>query len=206
MTDDARLWQIFLDVQSGLPRQGPGAAEHTRRALAACEGLTTEPAVLDVGCGPGLQTMTLAAETTGPVLGVDRVPAYLHQLTANAAAAGLEKRVLPLVADMNDLPFERNTFDLIWSEGAAYIMGFAEAMAAWRPLLRPGGYLAATELVWLKPNPPEEAVTFWNAEYPPMTTVEKRLADVHAAGYTVVEHFSLPDAAWWDDYYTPLAN
>ncbi len=25
-------------------------------------------------------------------------------------------------------------------------------------------------------------------------------------GYDVVGHFTLPDSAWWDDYYAPLAD
>jgi hypothetical protein len=46
---------------------------------------------------------------------------------------------------MRDLPFEPGSFDLLWSEGAAHIMGVSEALAAWRPLLRMGGYVRLPE-------------------------------------------------------------
>jgi hypothetical protein len=35
-----------------------------------------------------------------------------------------------------------------------------------------------------------------------------RVPDVLAAfarrGFSLIDHFSLPDAAWWDDFYTPM--
>ena len=105
---------------------------------------------------------------------------------------------------MTALPFPPASFDLVWSEGAAYVMGFGAALAGWRPLLRPGGCIAVSELVWLRPDPPAEAAAFFADEYPPMTDVDANLATVGTCGYDVLGHFALPDAAWWESYYTPL--
>ncbi len=208
MTDEARLFEIFLDIQRGLPRQGPGCAEATREALALCGELPDGLTVLDVGCGPGMQTMTLAetldAALGRPIAALDMHGEYLTQLQASSAARGLGERIAPLQGDMAALPFADGSFDLIWSEGAAYIMGFAEAFAAWRPLLRAGGCVAVTELTWLVAEPPEEAARFFAEEYPAMTDVATNLASLQAAGYEVLGHFTLPDAAWWTDYYSPL--
>jgi len=208
MNDTARLFEIFLDIQRGLPRQGPGCAEATHEALVLCGALPEELSVLDVGCGPGLQTMTLAdvlGDALGrPIAALDMYGDYLRQLKASCAARGLDRLVAPLQGDMEALPFAEESFDLIWAEGAAYIMGFAEAFAAWRPLLRSGGCIAATELTWLVAKPPEEAARFFAEEYPAMTDVETNLASLQAAGFEVLGHFTLPDAAWWTDYYTPL--
>ena len=55
--------------------------------------------------------------------------------------------------DMRQLDFEPASFDLIWCEGAAYIMGVEAALRAWRPLLKPGGRLALSEAAWLRPEP-----------------------------------------------------
>ena len=71
MTDNDRLMQIMLDVHSGLPRQGPGDDESTLRALSFCTELPMQPAVLDVGCGPGMQTVALARGTDGTITAVD---------------------------------------------------------------------------------------------------------------------------------------
>lgn len=208
MNDVARLFEIFLDIQRGLPRQGPGCTEATREALTLCGALPDGLGVLDVGCGPGLQTMTLAEALGGalgrPIAALDKYGEYLTQLKASCAARGLASRIAPLQGDMEALPFAEESFDLIWAEGSAYIMGFAEAFSAWRPLLRPGGCIAATELTWLVAEPPEEAARFFAEEYPAMTDVETNLASLRAAGYEGLGHFTLPEAAWWTDYYAPL--
>ena len=205
MEDAARLFEIFLDIQCGLPRQGPGCAEATLEALALCGGLPEQPSVLDVGCGPGMQTLVLADALGGTVAAVDTSEEYLAQLSERIAAWDGDGRILLLAADMGALPFPAERFDLIWAEGSAYIMGFAEALSAWRPLLKPGGCIALSELTWLLPEPPAEAADFFAQEYPAMTDVESNRASLRAAGYVELGHFTLPDAAWWDDYYTPLA-
>ena len=205
MDEQARLFEIFLDVQRGLPRQGPGDAQSTREAIALCRDLPEHPAVLDIGCGPGLQTLVLAEALDGPITAVDLLQEYLDGLTRRAAAAGLAGRIEVLAGDMTKLPFPDRSFDLVWAEGSAYIMGFEAAFRAWRRLLKPDGCIAVTELTWLQDDPPAEAVDFFRQEYPAMTTLDANLASLGACGYDLLGQFTLPDAAWWDDYYTPLA-
>ena len=53
------------------------------------------------------------------------------------------------------LPFDQASFDLIWAEGTAYVMGFGEALHSWRKFLKGSVCLAATEVTWLRPEPPE---------------------------------------------------
>jgi ubiquinone/menaquinone biosynthesis C-methylase UbiE len=105
---------------------------------------------------------------------------------------------------MFDLKFERDSFDVIWSEGAIYIMGFEKGLREFKPLLKKGGYVAVTEISWLKPNPPAELKSYWDKDYPGMDTVDGNLARLADAGYREISHFVLPDSCWWDDYYNPL--
>jgi SAM-dependent methyltransferase len=95
------------------------------------------------------------------------------------------------------------SFDLVWSEGALYSVGFACGLEIARGLLRPGGHLVATEAVWLVPDPPAEARRWWEGVYPAIAPVDAKLAMVAAAGLEVLAHFSLPADAWWE-YYGPL--
>jgi len=200
----AHALRVFLEVQRGLPRQGPGNEAATRKALSLCAGLPERPVVLDIGCGPGMQTLVLARTVGGEVTAVDVVEEYLDALRERAVRAGLRDRIRIERADMARLPYAEDSIDLLWSEGAAYIMGFERALSAWRRLLRPGGYLAVTELTWLVADPPREVADFFAAEYPAMTDVASNRASIREAGYEPIGHFTLPDAAWWDDYYTPL--
>jgi SAM-dependent methyltransferase len=204
MNEDLRLFEVFLDVQRGLPRQGPGCRESTLRALSLCRGLPEAPAIVDIGCGPGMQSTVLAEASGGHVTAVDTHEEYLDQLKARADVAGVSESGDVVSADMNDLPLAPGVFDLVWSEGAAYIMGVEAALVAWRRLLKPGGFIAFSELVWLRHDPPSDVKEFFGSEYPPMTDVATNSETVRRCGYELVGHFTLPDSAWWEDYYTPL--
>ena len=105
---------------------------------------------------------------------------------------------------MNALPFPENSFDLIWSEGAIYVMGFEAGLRARRRLVRPGGHVVVSELSWLTRDPPPEPAAYWAEGHPGMRHVDENVAAARAAGYRVIDHVTLPEHAWWDDYYDPL--
>ena len=118
-----REMSIFRELTEGLPRQGPGSAETTLRALGLVRGLPARPRILDVGCGPGAQTIELARATGGRILAVDIRQRFLDQLTERARAAGVIPQVTTVKTSMFDMDFADASFDLIWSEGAIYIAG-----------------------------------------------------------------------------------
>lgn len=199
-----RLLEVFFEVQRGLPRQGPGDSGSTTKALALCSGLPDKPSVLDIGCGPGMQTMALAVGSSGSIIAVDKYDEYLDELRQRVEKASLSDRVEVKNGDMTALRVPEADFDLIWCEGSAYIMGVREALKAWQPLLRPQGYLAFTDMVWLDEHPSGEAAEYFGKEYPAMTSIEAINEAIRENGYEPVGDFTLPDSAWWDDYYTPL--
>ncbi|MEM7008306.1 MAG: class I SAM-dependent methyltransferase [Thermodesulfobacteriota bacterium] len=204
MEENPQLFEIFLQIQSGLPRQGPGSQQSTLKALSYCAGLPNEVGVLDIGCGPGMQTITLANALNCNIMAVDVVDEYLSILKQNAQKENLTQRITILNRDMNDLGFGKESFDLIWAEGSAYIMGFENALDYWKTFLKPASYIAISELVWLKDNPPADLSNFFKNEYPPMTNLENNLSIIETEGYEITGHFTLPDSDWWDNYYAPL--
>jgi SAM-dependent methyltransferase len=205
MTDaDTRTMQLLYELHSQMPRQGPGGAAYTRRAFTMLTGLPPRAEVLDVGCGPGAQTLTLAMLDTGTITAVDNHAPYLAELEVAAEQRGLTDRIRTVEQDMTALDFPAASVDLIWSEGAIYIMGFETGLRAWRPLLRDGGFVAVTEATWLEPDPPAELAAFWDEAYPAMQNIEANLATLRAAGYRPLGHFTLPDSSWWTGYYIPL--
>jgi SAM-dependent methyltransferase len=198
-----RQTELLVALHQGLSRLGPGSAECTLKALALCEDLPAVPEILDAGCGTGAQTLVLASATAGRITATDLIGPFLAQLEERAAVTGLGQRIQTLAADMNDLPFPDDRFDLIWSEGAAYVMGFDNALREWWSLAEPGGYLVVSGLSWLRLDPPAEIRDFWAGNYPAMRDVEANPAAARKARWRCVGHFHLPAEAW-TDYCGPL--
>ena len=196
--------EVFFEVQRGLPRQGPGSNADTVKALALCSELPTNPTVLDIGCGPGMQTLALAEALPGSILAVDICNEYLEELRKRVENTSISNRITIKNANMAALDLSEASFDLIWCEGAAYIMGIPEALKSWRPLLHNQGYLAFTELVWLDDHPVSEVVEFFGSEYPAMTNVAAINSMIRQTGYETIGDFTLSDSAWFDNYYIPL--
>jgi SAM-dependent methyltransferase len=206
MPDDAerRRAVVFFKIHHNLPREGPGDTASTHRACRSIGKLSVTGRILDVGCGPGTQTIDLAKVTTGCITGLDVHRQYLDQLRERVRVAGLSRRVSAVRGSMFNMPFHDESFDVIWAEGAIYITGFERGLREWRDLLRPGGYIAATHLSWLAPDPPDEPREFWNRHYPAMRTVEENTRNASQCGFEPIECFTLPESAWWTDYYDPM--
>ncbi len=204
MNDDNLLHSLMADLYGALPRQGPGSPASTRRAFEMLGRLPDNPLTLDIGCGTGGQTMELARLTNGHIIGLDIFDWTLDELSRKVVDAGLVGRVHTTQQSMLDMDFRPETFDLIWAEGSLYMMGFENALKACRGLLKPGGYLAATEICWLREEPPAELREFWQREYPDIKSVDDNLQLIGENGYELLGHFTLPDRAWWEEYYTPM--
>ncbi len=196
--------EVFFDVQRGLPRQGPGDRDSTLKAYNLCSQLPDSPVVVDIGCGPGAQTMALLDVCSGQIIAVDTCDEYLDELRQRLEQTDVAGRVDIRNDDMTSLRIPNESVDLIWCEAAAYNVGIEQALKTWRPLIRGQGYLAFSELVWLVDNPAGEIAEYWQNEYPAMTNTDVIKRQAISAGYQIVGDFTLPDSAWWDDYYTPL--
>ena len=80
-------------------------------------------------------------------------------------------------------------------------MGFEKGLKEWRSLLKPRGYLAVSEVTWLRPDPPREVYDYWLEQYPAMKNIDDNLAIIRKSGYRPIGHFTLPYQDWWTDYY-----
>jgi len=195
--------EYFYELYSGLPRGGPGDNQSTRKAFSYLKNLPVEPYILDIGCGQGMQTLELARITQGRIVALDNFKPFLDVLMKNAGKEGLDKRIFPKNQSMLEMNFKDNSFDIIWSEGALYQMGFQNGLKKCYQLLKNGGYLAVTEGVLLTSNPPAEAKKFWE-DYPEVKDVKANTALIRNENYNLLAHFTLPKLAWTDNYYSPL--
>ncbi len=193
----ADFYRIF-DV---LERRGPGSKADTLSALGKVP--IDAKTILEIGCGLGIATRLLAEQSSAQITAIDNDQEAINELQTKFD--DYADKVTFECASMTDLPFTEQSFDLIWSEGSAYIMGVNNAFKQWRNLLKDGGVLVVSDLVWATDRPSEASQLFWSSEYPDMTTVSERIAQAKSAGYQVVDTFPISDAAW-DEYYRPLAQ
>lgn len=191
----------FMEVFVALDRWGPGTDEATRRALTLVP--FAPETILEIGCGPGMATMTLAAATHARITATDTAAVALQRVRARIAARDLADRIEVEALDMAAIPAPKRPWDVIWAEGSAYIIGVENALRAWRPLLRVGGVLVLSDIVWRRDDPPENLRAFWATEYAAMTGVAERLTQAQQAGYRVLGHFDMGRGAM-DSYYRPL--
>jgi ubiquinone/menaquinone biosynthesis C-methylase UbiE len=198
---------IFYEAFSGLYRLAPGSEASTCKALAIVKQYRTPLQVLDIGCGVGAQTFTIAEHSHAIITAVDNYHPYLQNLEKQAWKRGLTQRIKPVLGSMFELKqaFKPATFDVIWAEGSAYIMGFDQALIAWAPLLKMHGVIALTEISWLTNTPSFPARNFWEQAYPRIRPIQKNIDLAKMLGYHYLGHFTLPTNDWLEGYYKPLS-
>lgn len=201
-TQDREL-ELLCEYYAGLERQGPGSPETTAKALGFIDPLPADAKIADIGCGTGGQTMSLAKHLDGHITGIDLFPEFIEIFNQSFQDAGLQDRVTGAVASMEQLPFQPQELDLIWAEGAIYNMGFQRGLEEWRRFLKPGGWLAVTEISWLTSERPAELHDFWTAEYPEIDSVPAKLAQLQAAGFVPRAAFVIPPECWTDHFFAP---
>lgn len=188
----------------GMEKLGPGSDADTLHVLRLLPRRQFG-AVVDVGCGTGRQTLALVRELGTPVDAVDSSEAFMGDLVRRAGAAGVGHLVRPHCMDMKDIPQRFHAIDLLWSEGAAYNIGFASALATWAPALAPDGFAVVSELSWLREHAPDAVREFFRTGYPDMQSVPANVAAAERAGYKILATHTLPRHAWVDGYYDVLA-
>jgi len=197
--------EYFYELYTGLPRAGPGDNEYTRKAFSYLKNLPSEPLILDIGCGPGMQTLELARISKGKIIAIDNYQHFLDILKQNAVKEGFDKRIITKNQSMLEMDFKNNSFDIIWSEGALYLMGFQNGLKKCYQLLKKGGYLAVTEGVFLKSNTPGDAKKFWE-EYPDVKDIKGNIHLIKKENFELIAHFTLPKSSWIEQYYVPLGK
>jgi ubiquinone/menaquinone biosynthesis C-methylase UbiE len=196
--------EYLYELCEALPRCGPGDNEFTRRAFSAIGKAAEQPMILDIGCGPGVQTIELARISNGKIIALDNHQAFLDTLMERARSEGLEEKITPKNMSMEEMSFEDNTFDIIWSEGALYFMGFQNGLKQCHQLLKDEGYLAVTELVYTADNPPDAVVEYFEDEYPDINNIKGKIEVIEKEGFNLISNFTLPESAWLNNYYLPI--
>ncbi|MFT5730695.1 MAG: DNA-binding transcriptional MerR regulator/ubiquinone/menaquinone biosynthesis C-methylase UbiE [Desulforhopalus sp.] len=203
MNEHEQYMADFELIFEGLERLGPGAEIDSLKALNAIPFKSGE--LLDIGCGRGVVTILLAEQTQFSVTVLDNDEYNLACLRERLDQKSQLDEVTSVCASMTDISFSEHQYDVIWSEGSAYIMGVSQALEDWKPFIKEEGFLVFSDLVWLTESPENEVLKFWEQNYPEMATVAGRYQLIEKAGYKIIDSFELSKQAW-DNYLSPLTT
>jgi len=142
-----------------------------------------KPRILDVGCGSGVPTMELARLSNGEVIGLDIDQGLLDVLRGNVEEAGLSDRVKVVNRSLFDMEFPDESFDIIWTEGSIFVIGFKKGLQEWKRFLKPDGFMVVHDE---KGN------------------IGEKLEQISSCGYELLGYFELDEKTWWAEYFAPL--
>jgi len=200
---EMNILDLVVETHIGLERQGPGSREITIKALSFLDGLNENSLMADIACGCGGQTIVLAQNMPGHIIGVDICPDFIDVLNDSVERSGLGGRVKGIVGNMEDLPFQKEELDVIWSEGAIDRIGFERGLTEWNGFLKKNGHIAVTCPSWLTDERPAAVERFWTDAGSVLDTVEHNISIMRKTGYRFIAAFTLPEKCWTDDYFVP---
>jgi ubiquinone/menaquinone biosynthesis C-methylase UbiE len=195
--------EIYQEIREGVRVEEEARLVYTRQAYHMIPEIIS-PRILDIGCGRGQVTLELARLSKGDVVGLDINQASLDELIHKAEEMGFSDRVRAVNRSMLDMGFPDDSFDILWTEGSIFVVGFRNGLTAWKRYLRSGGFLVVHEMTWLQDDPPGEILDHWAKIYPGITTASENIDIVSECGFELIDHFLVPESVWWHDYYGPL--
>ena len=144
------------------------------------------------------------------ITGIDLIPQFIDAFNDNAKKLKLEKRVNGIVGSILDLSFQKEEFDLIWSEGVIDSIGFEKGISYWNGFLKKNGYIAVTCPSWLTDGsrnavssvPHAEVEKFWGDAGCKLDTVGHNISIMQKNGFCFIAAFTLPENCWMN-YFTP---
>lgn len=202
LVNDSNL-NLVCELHAGLDRQGPGSPEMTLKALSFLDNLNKNFKILDLGCGNGGETIILGQNTLADIIGIDFSPEFIKIFNFNTKKLNLDGRIKGLVGSMDNLPFQKEEFDVIWSEGAIADIGFEKGLNYWKEFLKNDGYIAVTYESWFTDERPAEIEKWWVDNVPEINTIGHNISVMQKAGYRFVSAFVLPEECWINNYFIP---
>jgi len=156
--------------------------KYTRKAFRMLPEMD-RPRILDIGCGSGISTLELARLSQGEIVAIDIDQPALDKFDIRIRQAGLTDRIRSVNCSMFDMDFPNESFDIIWSEGSIYAIGFERGLREWKRFLKPAGFIMVHD---------EQG------------NVKEKLEQISNCGYELLGYFILSTETWWTEYFAPL--
>ena len=173
----------FLDMQADVGvTKHIGGFEATNELLSLCH-IEGAREVLNVGCGIGVGSAYIARKYGCRVVGIDLSQRMIEWSRLRAREERVESKVEFRTADVLDLPFEANRFDVVFAESVLiFVENKARAIGECVRVSRPGGYVGLGEGFWTEQPPAELVAVAEDAVGPCVPTLETWHALWEASG------------------------
>ena len=173
----------FLDMQAhvGVTKH-MGGFEATNELLSLCH-IEEASQVLNIGCGIGVGPAYIARKHGCRVMGVDISEKMIEWSRRRARGERVEDKVEFRTADVLDLPFQADQFDVVICESVLiFVEDKSRAIQECVRVTKPGGYVGLNEGCWTRQPSPEMVAQVKDAIGPFTPTVETWQALWEASG------------------------
>jgi len=156
--------------------------QYTRKAFDLVLSIPN-PNILDIGCGSGEPVLAMAKLSNGRITAVDTDTVALDRFYEKAKNEGILKRLNILNQSAIDMTFPKESFDIIWCEGAIFIVGFKMGLEVWGKFLRHGGFFVIHDSA---------------------DEMDYKIKLISESGYNLVTYFEMTEEEWQTGYFGPL--
>ena len=159
-----------------------GLLKYLSKAISIIPSIES-PLILDVGCGSGVPSLSLAKNYNATITAVDCDTKSINRLEEKVKELNLSNRVTVINNSLFDMELEENQFDIILAEGFLNVVGFQKGFLKIIKLLKRNGYIIIHD-------------TYQNQN--------KKIKLIEKNKCKIINTFRLDEHIWWNDYYKCL--
>ncbi len=141
------------------------------------------PLILDIGCGSGVPTLTLAEIYNGRIIAIDVDTKSTDRLKEKVKELNLSNRITVVNRSLFDIEFNETQFDLILAEGFLNTVGFQKGFFKLLKLLKRNRFFIIHD---------------------ELRNQNRKIEFVESNNCKVLDTFKLDEQVWWNNYYKCL--
>lgn len=193
------LWEAVMSEQ--IHSGGPEATDFLAKKLGLKKGML----VCDICSALGAPARYIANKYGVMVKGVDATKTMLQKAIERTKAAKLDNMIEYFEANAMDLPFKKDTFDVVWGQEAwCYVSDKNRLLQEAHRVLKPGGMIGFTDWIITGKITPQELDPLYDSmAFPYMETFDGYKDLLKKNGFKVIETLDQTDefAKCFDQYF-----
>ncbi|MEM2928016.1 MAG: methyltransferase domain-containing protein [Nitrososphaerota archaeon] len=142
-----------------------GGTKATKELIELCH-IDKNKYILDVGCGVGATSCYITKKYDCKIVGIDINERMIDRANERAEREKLKNKVEFRIADVQNIPFEDNIFDIVIGESVLTFIGDKQkAIKECVRVVKKGGYIGFNEETLIKTPPTKEVIEYLSYAY-----------------------------------------